>query len=151
MGRTGSQGYWSVQLSRFGMFFRVSLSMVMIMLSLTAATAPALDRRLATFLEGQIDDKAQLQRTLEGLANAGLDLEGFVLAVFTGKVRMDGSPDNAVMLAHLADYLTRNRVPVDMILVLNMQNFVSVESNRTPARQLFLQRLEALAFSRAAE
>ena len=118
---------------------RLACFLILILFSFSClAETAGLDPRLRDFLEWEIKDKDTLEQTSEVYRSGGVDSETFILGVFTGAAKMDGTPDNSLMLSRLGLYVERKNPHLRPGLLLRMQDFMANPQNHTMMRSMFI-------------
>jgi hypothetical protein len=115
----------------------------------TAASSDVtIDPRLEKFLDSVYEDKALLKKEKQIYAENKVSFEQFIFSIWSGAVKMDDTPDNSQALASLGGYLEKNRPPLSPDLLKHMEKFISVKSNNTFMRGMFLETVRGLIVSK---
>lgn len=102
------------------------------------------DPRLADFLAFVIKDQKALNAEKEVYAKNKITFEQFITVVFTGKIKLDNTPDNSHALAQLGGYLEKKRPFIAVKLLEPLETFNAKKENETVMRTMLLATIKGI-------
>lgn len=118
--------------------------LAIVFLFLSCSHAPkgnrVLDPRVEKFIDLHIENQEVSKRMRADLTD--VPFEKFFSLVYTAKIKVDGTPDNSMMLAMLGQYIEKERPPFDSKVIPELEAFE--KENRTFMRTMLLNTIKDL-------